>query len=169
MREPNPDPKARIRYQNEHGFLPTLFFKHTDVFLTAAIKKKGALFAEIFNSDPCSEVAQEFDWYTKDDFDVLVGRVKDRIYCIVKMPEPEEFLNCKMLGFSVDKTRKSPQYRTIEKSEAVPYMMCGWTPSGDHLNFGDVEDNPQAMVTALIASLDDEVDLPFLNWKKRRA
>lgn len=163
MREHNPEPKARIRYQNEHGFIPTLYFKHMDAFFAAAIKEKGALFASIFNTDPCSDEDQIADWYSEDDFEVKVGRLKDRLYCIVKLPEPEEMLNCKMIGFSLDEARKSPQYRTIEKSEAIPYMMCGWTPNGDHINFGEVEDDPQAMTAALLVSLKDSANPPFTN------
>lgn len=126
-----------VRYMFEHGILPDLFYRDSQLLVGLILHDKNALFRiidEIFNNENIENP------YSEEDFDAYPIKISDEVIVLcVNMPEPEEEPLCHCMYMIFNSDFDKLRYFTIERAgnDSTNYpFVCAWDADGNHLNFG---------------------------------
>ena len=89
--------------------------------------------------------------YTEDMFGVdIMQYSKDVIIIKVSFPEPKEVTYCYCAYMIFDPKCKKQMYFCVEKGSEHSFL-CGWSESGDHINYGACEPTDEDALSNSIA------------------
>ena len=130
--------KHEIRYVFEHRMLPRWFFEETINFVGALLNEKEVLY-NIINDIFVKENVENS--YSKEDFRVEASRLTDNIMFVkIDFPKPEDEPLCYCSYMFFDEKFEKKRYYCIERGneegDEMPFV-CGWTPNGSHINYGN--------------------------------
>lgn len=126
-------------YFLQHKMLPELLFSKKEVFVFALLKNAGKTLTFLWDSmvenlpepETCPFLPADIKVYKK-----AVRSARGRgVIVALAFPEPNEPPMCRYVYFCWDESGQVA-YFTSEKSINSPYLLCGWTESGCHLNYG---------------------------------
>ncbi len=132
----------RARYVFEHIMIPYLLDRRGERLVSSLIMGGGVSLYNLCRSAYESS-GEEFGRNTSD-FSVDAARLDGQTVALtLKMPEPEENGDCKVIYILSDDTPFKTSFFTVEKSDDE-LLLCG--QSGDtHFTFGSYEDEKKAL------------------------
>ena len=132
----------RARYVFEHIMIPYLLDRRGEMLVSSLIMGGGTTLYNLCRSAYESS-GEEFGRNTSD-FSVDAARLDGQTVALtLKMPEPEENGDCKVIYILSDDTPLKTSFFTVEKSDDE-LLLCG--QSGDtHFTFGRYDDEKKAL------------------------
>ena len=132
-----------LDYQFQHKILPEMFFRKPNVFMQSFVEGGNEMLCQV-HSIGYQQYGVSFP-YKPEQYEVVGEAINRDLYALtLKFPEPEVTALCYYIFLVFDPDLERLSFFTLEKGEAFfgkdeMAFLCGWTPDGSHLTYGNVE------------------------------
>lgn len=159
---------AKARYEFEHKLLPWFLFQEKSEFISTIMKEREDIIHSLWDFFIYRRTGEQYP-YSESDI-TFVPRIymngdDSRMIIRIGMPTPLSNLLCRYVYLCYDSKTGSIAYFTSERSVSamIPYMLCGWSPNGMHLNYGqapvDPEDEFEMVIQIFSTAIKDQDEL----------